>query len=78
MIETTYLVTKAPAQEGKHFVHAESCQVRPDQEMVELGVFGDCQTAVAEAAKTYAPLNACALCCPECYIKSDDPEDSLA
>ncbi|QFT93503.1 hypothetical protein FIU86_11680 [Roseovarius sp. THAF9] len=74
MIDQTYLVTKMPESEGMHFVHADTCQVLPDIEMETLGTYDGCAQAMEKAAQSYDPLNACALCCPDCFIKSDETE----
>lgn len=75
MIDQNYLVTKTPEADGVHFVHSDKCQVLPDLEMEDLGQFDSCEPAVEKAAQNYDPLNACALCCPDCYIKTEEMED---
>mgnify|MGYP006276281195 CR=1 FL=1 len=72
MIKQEFVVTTAPEMDGMHFVHTTSCQVLPAQETEGLGTFEDCAEAVAIAARRYAPLNACALCCSSCYVKSGE------
>lgn len=74
MLEQAYMLTTTPESEGIHFVHAESCQVLPEIEMIPLGSFGDCAPAMEKAQGLRDPVNACALCCSDCYIKSDDPD----
>jgi len=69
MFQHKYYVTKAPESEGIHFVHNETCQVLPDQEMEELGTFDACEEPVAAAKQKYDPVNGCALCCSDCYEK---------
>ncbi|MEQ8902867.1 MAG: hypothetical protein RID11_09190 [Roseovarius sp.] len=72
MMQTRYLVTKVPESDGCHFLHSENCQVLPELEMQDLGQFETCAPAMEQAAEIYAPLNACALCCSDCYIKTGD------
>ncbi len=69
MMEQTYVVTTAPELDGVHFLHSNKCQVLPDHDLEELGTFDTCKPAFEKAAETYAPLNVCALCCPDCYEK---------
>ncbi|WP_417741755.1 hypothetical protein [Salipiger sp.] len=73
MPEQTYFVTCAPESEGVHVIHSDACQVFPEQAVEPLGAFDGCDDALAEASKRYDRLNACALCCPSCYIRSDAP-----
>lgn len=74
MLERRYIVTTTPAIDGVHFVHAATCQVLPELPMEDLGSHATCAPAVAKALQRYRPLNACALCCSDCYLGSDDPD----
>ncbi|SLN73577.1 hypothetical protein ROJ8625_03954 [Roseivivax jejudonensis] len=74
MMEQTYFVTRTPEIDGVHFVHSDKCQVFPDMQTEELGTFEGCEAAMDVARGRYDPINACALCCPKCYVKRGDAD----
>lgn len=74
LITTDYFITTEVFKDGQHFVHTGKCQVLPETGTTKLGTYEDCGSAMDEARKNFDSVNACALCCSECYIGSDEFE----
>lgn len=68
-----YIVNKNTDQHGLHEVHKENyCNHLPNPEnRVYLGMFDNCQEALASARRTYPNdrFDGCAHCCPACHTR---------
>ena len=63
-----YYVNKNQQANGDHEVHQEGCSFLPDVSNREsLGEHSSCDTAVAQAKRTYPTANGCFYCSRECH-----------
>ena len=63
-----YCVNKKAQSNGDHEVHQMNCNHLPDlNNQKDLGWHVDCQSAVAEAKKTYPTANGCYFCSESCH-----------
>ena len=63
-----YYVNINAQNNGDHEVHKSGCSFMPDQSnLLYLGDFVSCHTAVKEAKKNYPQSNGCFYCSKECH-----------
>ena len=64
----TYYVNKNALPNGDHEVHRHSCEMLPDEKVLEyLGEYSTCQEAIKKAKKLYLAVDGCAFCCRTCH-----------
>lgn len=65
-----YYVNKQAQANGDHEVHKEGCGWMPSEgNKKELGEYHSCESAVAEAKKSYEQVNGCYYCCYACHTR---------
>ncbi len=65
-----YYVNINPQKNGHHEVHTSVCQYLPNFiNRKYLGLFDNCQLAIAQAKKTYPQSNGCKTCSIDCQTR---------
>jgi hypothetical protein len=63
-----YYVNKNPQLNGDHEVHISTCSFLPiEANRLYLGIYSNCEDAVARAKQTYPKSNGCKTCCNACH-----------
>ncbi|PZW40462.1 hypothetical protein LX95_01525 [Mesonia algae] len=64
----TYYVNKNAQTNGDHEVHIESCSHLPnDKNLILLGKYSNCDSAVQKSKEYYNQTNGCYYCCLPCH-----------
>ncbi|MBE3639305.1 hypothetical protein [Mangrovicoccus algicola] len=77
-LTSAYYLAPGPETGAARVVHSDKCQVMPREGAEPLGAFESCAPALQQARAAHRDVNACALCCPACYVGSPEFEAATA